>query len=250
MAISLKNLEKNTPKPPRVTIHGGPGIGKTTFGAMAESPVFIQTEDGLGTLDVPTFPLAKSFDDVLEALAALAEEDHKYKTVVIDSLDWLEPLIWTATCNRIGVSSIEAAGYGKGYTEALTEWRQFFDSVTYLRDEKAMTIIMIAHSQITRIEDPEHPAYDSHGLKLHKRAAALTDEYSDIIGFASLDKIVKTEDAGFNQKRTRAIDTGEHVLHLIGSAAFTAKNRYQMPAKIPLDYEQFENNLPKAKQGK
>ena len=47
------------------------GIGKSTFAAQAPSPVFIQTEDGLGMLDCAHFPLAASFDDVIGALAAL-----------------------------------------------------------------------------------------------------------------------------------------------------------------------------------
>src|SRR5690606_37239112 len=126
MAISLAALQRNTQKPPRIIIHGEPGVGKTTFAACAPAPVIIQTEDGLGNLDVEAFPLAASLEDVMGALTALYEEGHSYATLVVDSLDWLEPLIWQRVCRDHNVASIEALGYGKGYVEALGYWRTFF----------------------------------------------------------------------------------------------------------------------------
>ncbi len=98
MSISLASLAKNSPKAPRVIIYGEAGCGKTTFGACAPSPVFIQTEDGLGNLDATAFPLATSFDDVMAALQSLYTEDHAFQTLVVDSLDWLEPLVWAKVC--------------------------------------------------------------------------------------------------------------------------------------------------------
>jgi hypothetical protein len=242
--IDLKSISKNSPKPPRITIYGPAGIGKTTFASQAPSPIFIITEDGLGDLEVPKFPLATSFSEVLESLEVLGKENHEFKTVVIDSLDWLEPLVWEATCKRLGVPSIESPGYGKGYVECATEWREFFKYVTALRDFKNMTVVMLAHGSIVRVEDPIHPAYDTHTLKLHKRAAAIAEEFSDIVGFASHKTLIKTEEAGFGEKRNRAIATGERVLYLSGTASFTAKNRFSMPELVSLDWTEFEKYLP------
>ncbi|MCK9592822.1 MAG: ATP-binding protein [Methanoregula sp.] len=242
--ISLKDIQRASIKPPRIIVYGDAGIGKTTFAAGAPAPVVILTEDGLGVLDVPNFPLATSLDDVLEALQSLAEEEHDFKTVVVDSLDWLEPLIWNATCKRLGVSSIEAPGYGKGYVEASTEWRKFFSYVTALRDEKGMIIIMTAHSVIMHVEDPIHPAYDMHDMKLHKRGAAIAEEYSDIIGFCSLKTLLTSEDAGFGGKRTRAISTGERIINLSANPSYNAKNRYGMPETLPLVWSEFEQHIP------
>jgi hypothetical protein len=108
-----------------------------------------------------------------------------------------------------------------------------------------MNVILIAHGTIVRVEDPVHPAYDTHTLKLHKRAAAIAEEYSDIVGFAAHKTLIKTEEAGFGEKRNRALATGERVLYLSGTAAFTAKNRYSMPESVPLDWTEFEKYLPK-----
>ncbi|MCA9090577.1 MAG: AAA family ATPase, partial [Planctomycetaceae bacterium] len=72
----------------------------STFGAMAPQPVFIQTEDGLGNLDAARFPLAELFDDVMAAVLALYSEAHDFRTVVVDSADWLEQLIWKEVIRR------------------------------------------------------------------------------------------------------------------------------------------------------
>lgn len=247
MSISLASLAKNSPKPPRIIIHGDPGIGKTTFAVCAPAPVVIQTEDGLGNLDALAFPLATSFNDVLGALQSLYTEDHQFQTLVVDSLDWLEPLIWKHVCemwtdkkgNPQRLSSIEDAGYGKGYVEALGYWRQFYEGITALRDTRGMTIVMTAHSQIVKVEDPILAAYDSHDLKLHKRAAALAEEYADVILYAAVTTNTVSEDSGFNNKRIRATTTGERVMHTVGQPAFLAKNRYSLPTPLPLAWEAF-----------
>ena len=86
--------------PPRLMIHGTEGIGKSTTASQAPKPIFIQTEDGLGQIDCDSFPLAGSFGDVVKALSALYADKHDYQTVVIDSLDWLERLIWDDICRE------------------------------------------------------------------------------------------------------------------------------------------------------
>ena len=243
MAISLSSISKNSLKPPRIIIHGDPGCGKTTFGAMSSSPIFVQTEDGLGNLDATAFPLAKSFSEVMEALQSLYTEQHEFKTLVVDSLDWLENLVWSQVCTTHKVPSIESLGFGKGYVEALSLWRQFFEGVTALRDTRGMVIIMIAHSQTIKVEDPTLPSYDTKGLKLHKRAAAIAEEFADIILFATTQVSTITEDKGFNNKRTRATSSGERIMHTIGQPSFLAKNRYSLPSPLPLSWEALEEAL-------
>jgi len=161
MAVSLKSLQRGAvAKAPRMLIYGVAGIDKTTLAAGAPAPVVLQTEDGLGTLDVPAFPLAKTFGDVMDALQSLATEGHEFKTLIVDSLDWLEPLIYAHTCAANKWGSIEDPGYGKGYVAALAFWRDYIAGINYLRDEVGMTIVQLAHSQIRRFESPESEPYE------------------------------------------------------------------------------------------
>ena len=95
------------PSPPRFVIYGTEGIGKSTTASQAPKPIFIPTEDGLDQIDCASFPLATRFPEVETALELLINEAHNFETVVIDSLDWLERLIWDALCEQYGVTSIE-----------------------------------------------------------------------------------------------------------------------------------------------
>ena len=109
----LENIQTGREnKPPRIMVYGQEGVGKSTFGASAPAPVFIQTEDGLGEIDTCKFPLAQNIGDVIAELTALRDEEHNFRTVIIDSLDWLERLIFDEVCKEFGVCSIEKADGG------------------------------------------------------------------------------------------------------------------------------------------
>ena len=86
------------PMPPRILIYGTEGVGKSTFASAAPRPIFVQTEDGLAQIDCDKFPLAASFEDVRLALCELRTQQHDYETVVVDSADWLERMIWDKLC--------------------------------------------------------------------------------------------------------------------------------------------------------
>ncbi|MDP2355127.1 MAG: ATP-binding protein [Beijerinckiaceae bacterium] len=245
MAISLASLRTTTAlRPPRILVHGVAGIGKTTFAASADEPVVVMTEDGLGTLQVPHFPLATNFAEVSEALDALLTEQHSYRTVVVDSVDWLEPLIWAETARRNGWPSIESPGFGKGYAEALNVWREYIDKLNALRDQKGMAVIQIAHTDIKRFDSPEHEPYDRYVIKLQTRAAALLQEHSDVVLFANYRLSIAKAEVGFNKKVARALGSGERIIHTAERPAFLAKNRYALPDTLPLDWKAFVAAMP------
>lgn len=237
MAISLTSIQKGgSNKPPIITLHGGPGIGKSTLAASAPVPIFIRTEDGLGKLTTDAFPVANTWGEVLEAIGTLYQEKHDYRTVVVDSLSALEPLIWRQVAQDACKSNIEDLGYGKGYILALDYWAQFLAGITALRDQKGMMPVLIAHSDVIRYDSPEIEPYDRYQLKLHKRAFQLLYERSDIIGFANWrTHVIKTE-VGFQQKVSRGVSTGERLLHLVERPAYIAKNRYGLPDTLPLSW--------------
>ncbi|MEK7269859.1 MAG: ATP-binding protein [Planctomycetota bacterium] len=235
-------LKGRKPMPPRIVVYGTEGIGKSLFASNAPKPIFIQTEDGLGEIDCDKFPLAKSVDDVFAALEELKTAEHPYETVVIDSLDWLERLIWDAVCKEYRVSSIEKAdgGYQRGYVQALSYWRKVVDALTELRDVKGMAVLLIAHAKVEKFEDPESASYDRYSPRLHKHACALVTEWSDATLFATRKFRVEKEEKGFGQERTIAKevgkDGGERILRTVGSPACVAKNRFDLPAELPLSW--------------
>ena len=244
--ISLKSITRSTVKPPILVLHGTAGIGKTTFAANAPSPIFIRTEDGLGSLDADTFPVAQSWSDVMEALSALYQEQHDYKTVVIDSLSALEPLIWKQVAKDHNKNGIEDLGFGKGYVFAQDYWQQLLMGCAALRDEKGITPILIAHSEVSRFDSPEVEPYDRFQIRLHKRAMALVYERADVIGFCNWRTVIVKDEVGIGQKQSRGVSTGERLLHLVERPAYLAKNRYSLPETMPLDWATFSQALSTA----
>ncbi|HOA75234.1 MAG TPA: ATP-binding protein [Phycisphaerae bacterium] len=222
--------------PRRTLLYGVHGVGKSTFGSMAEAPIFIQTEDGLTDIDCQRLPLAGKYADVIAALGELYTEPHEYRTVVIDSVDWLERLIWAEVCQKRGVESIEDIGYGKGYVFALTNWREVLQGLDALRNERGMNVILLAHAQIERFANPETDTYDRYSPRLQKLASALVQEWCDEVLFTTYRIHTKTTNEGFDRKRVQGIGTGERIIRTTERPAHVAKNRLGLPDEFPLDY--------------
>ncbi len=237
MVALLNQIQRGVQgSPRRVTVYGTHGIGKSTFGAISDRPVFIQTEDGLGGINCEYFPLASHYSHVMNALAALYSEQHEYKTIVVDSLDWLERLIWTKVCEDRGVDSIEDIGYAKGYTFAVSHWRAFLAGLDALRNERGMSIILIAHAQIEKFSNPETDTYDRYSPRLHKQASALVQEWCDEVLFATYAVHTKSTDEGFGRKRIQGLGTGARILRTTERPSHVAKNRLGLPDVLPLDW--------------
>lgn len=236
--IDLGSIKKERKfRPPLVTIYGRPKIGKTTFVADAPDSLILAIEKGQDAIECSTVDINK-YEDVIEAITALHEQDHTFKAVGVDSADWLERLIWDKVARDHGVKNIEDIGYGKGYVFALNLWQEVLGGLESLRDNKGMGVILIAHDHVKRYDNPMTESYDRYELKLHAKAAALVSEWSDCLLFATNKVILRKEDAGFNKKLAKAKDAGR-VLYTVETPAYVAGNRFGLPDEIELNYNAF-----------
>jgi len=229
-------------KPPRMVIYGVHGIGKSSLACGAPNPIMIDVEGGADEIGVPRFPKAQSFSDIIDQVMVLIQEEHEYQTLIIDSADWAEKMIWDTTAQKLfakgmkGMSqpSIESVPYGKGYVEALSEWRYLLQGLDTLRVQRGMSIIMLAHTEVKRFDDPASDGYERYQIALHKTASALVQEWADAVLFYGWQVMVKQSDAGFNRTITKGRGTGARLLHTEERPSALAKNRYAMPDRIEI----------------
>lgn len=235
MSINLKSISSAKHKsPPRIFLYGTHGIGKSTFAASMPNPVFLQTEDGLSGLDVPSFPLATTSDEIFQAINSLYTEEHDFKTVVLDSADWLENIFVREIEDKYDAKDL---AYGKAAVFLADKWREMLAGLNALRNDKGMVVCILGHQNIKRFDSPETEGYDRFEPKLQARSSALVQEWSDVVFFASYKTIIKKEDVGFGKTNNRGISNGERILYTNERPAALAKNRYSMPDTLPMNWE-------------
>lgn len=225
-------------KPPRVLLYGVEKIGKSTFAAGAPSPVFLCAEDGTSELDVARFREPTCWEDVRYALDTLNRSEHDYKTVVLDTLDWLEPLCWREVCRKGGKGAIEDFDYGKGFVAALDHWRDFLADLDELRHKRGMAIVLLAHSWIKSFNNPAGENFDRYEMKLHAKTGALIKEWCDAVLFATYETFTHEK-----KGKVKGISSGARIIHTQRMATWDAGNRYDLPETLPLDWEAFADGM-------
>lgn len=221
--------------PMRTLIYGEAGIGKSTFASRAPAPLFVGSEDGTSELEVCRAPLVRTWGDIEATVKALTEQSHHFETVVIDTVDWAEPLCWAEVCREAGKQSIEQMPYGKGYVRAQELWLTLLRRLDAMRERRGVGVVLIGHAVVKPFRNPEGDDFDMFVLKTHERVAGLLREWSDAVLFARLERYTSKGDNG----RAKAVTTGARVIRTQSDGAFFAKNRYSLPPSLPLDWDDY-----------
>lgn len=222
-----------------------PGIGKSTWATKAPKAIVLPTEDGLRQIECRSFPLCHDFGQFRSYIAGLASSQHDFKTVVVDSADWLEKLIWKNVAKENGKDGIEDIGYGKGYQYAADCWNRMLDYIEIeLNIKKQMTVIFVAHSQVIKHQDPSTDSYDRYAPRLHKYADAMLREWCDDVLFVNRKVYTVEKQEGFNRTKTKATGGIERVMYTTERPSHLAKNRLQLPEEMPFEWSALAQYLP------
>ena len=220
-------------RPQKAVIYGPEGVGKSTLASQFPSPVFLDTEGGTHHLDVIRFGEITSWEGVTGAVAQLATEKHDFKTLIVDTADWLEKWLTEWICQKANKNSIEDFGYGKGYVILGEDFGKFLASLDGLL-RRGMHVVLLAHSMVRKFESPEQAGgYDRYELKLSKQVGPLVKEWADLLLFGNYVTRVAENENG----KKRGVGGKERVLHTSHAAAYDAKNRHGLAEKLPFTFE-------------
>jgi hypothetical protein len=245
----MKNVTTGKqPKPPTLVVYGTEKIGKSTFAAGAPDPIFLCVEDGTNELDVARFgPIPTTLAQVNGYLDQVLKDEHEHKTLVIDTADRLEKIFVSALLkdrptNDSGEAnlSLDDIPWGKGPSAVVDGyWLPFLARLEEIRRVRGMNIVILAHSTISKFNNPSGPDYDRFEMKCSKQARQLLKEWPSALLFANYVAVITKVEKGKNAKLKGIGDSRRRVLYTERRDAFDAGNRYGLPPEIDLSWDAF-----------
>ena len=216
--------------PPKIVLYGVEGIGKSTFGASLPDPFFISTEGGSDLFDVTRVEISHA-SQLEEVFTYLSQNLDKWKSLVIDSIDWLEYIIGAEIAKQNKADILENIKWNKGGVFLQRRMKSILSGPLEFFKKKGKFVLLIGHTEVQTFTDPElSDSYDRYSLKAHKKTQQLYKEWSDCLFFANYDKDL------INGK---AITQGKRLVWANHSASLDAKNRFSIPDGLELNFNNF-----------
>ena len=227
----MKIIKGKRIKPLAILLYGIHGIGKSTFALEAPNPIYVGSEEN-DELDVHRMPKVQVWDDIINQLKFLMTSEHEYKTLVIDTIDALEQVAQKAILKKAPGKTMATAfeGFGKAYIQMSDMFLDLRDNyIVPLRDKKGMNIIILAHAEKNKHEDPmTGTSYDNYSTTMHKRVKPIFEDWVSAIFFATWE-LLKTETSSGKE---RAIGDGTRIIYTEERPSHIAKNRFELPYEI------------------
>lgn len=225
--MDLKSLvSRPKSEAPAITIFGEGGTGKTLLASKFPAPIFIRAEDGFdvfsGAQAPHAMPVLVTGFEIYEQLEALLEQDHPFKTLVIDSITSLDKKFESEIVRRDPkAKSINQAGggYGAGHAAVAECHSRVKDLCDRLRTEKDMAIVFIGHVETENMDLPDEPNYMRYSMRIHKKSIGYYTDFVSLVGLLKLQTMV-------DQDTGKARSFGDRIMIVDKRASSITKNRY------------------------
>jgi len=218
-------IARPTPSAPKGIIYSPPGAGKTTFGATATDSIIIDCENGAGAIPCTRTPFLTTWAEISQWLTALEREEHPYRTMAIDSVDWLLRRLEESVSGSAGrldqTLNRSHGGYGNGRQVMKNHVYQILLPQLDRIVNRGIAVLLLAHARRTEITDVDGVTTEKTTPELPEDYLNVFVEWSDFVCLARMD------------------GEGRRVLVTRETPRALAKNRYGMPETIPFDWASF-----------
>lgn len=130
-----------------ILVYGRPKIGKSTLCSKFPNALFLAPEPGLNHLEVFKQPI-HNWSEFMLACKEIAEGSHEFKTIVIDTIDALIPLLVDYIQVENNVEYIGDLPMGKGWFLATQELKRVLNKLSMLD----YGLILVSHAKQEKIE--------------------------------------------------------------------------------------------------
>ena len=224
----MEVIKKATPTAPKLLLYGMAGVGKSSLAAKLDKPLFIDLEGGLNYLDVARTGTLDNYEKFFEIIVEIGRNPElykDYKTIVIDSVDWLVRLA-TEKAAGINLKNLDATlnksngGYGNGKQVLENEIRTHLLPFLARLNALGFGICFIAHTDQKILLDGDGNKIETITPKIDVNTMNVFVEWCDFVYYL--------------KKR----DDGERYLLLDSDGISLAKNRVGRTGEVKLkDYD-------------
>lgn len=207
-----------------ILVYGPPKIGKSTFAGRFPETLFFECEPGLNQLEVFKVP-TYTWEDFLAACKLVAGGGHRFKTIVIDTVDNAFKYCSDHVCGKHGIEYEGDMSHGKGWALVKNEWHRVLTRLAAL----PYGLILISHAQdkVIQTRTGEHTKTQP---SLPDRARGVVLGLVDMILYC--DSLARKDAAG-NLLVERIIRTKPHPTYEAGDRTG------RLPEQLPLDFDAF-----------
>lgn len=204
--------------------YGNPKVGKTTIASMFPDRLMVDLEGGQKLIDKDKIKISTwaEFKDLCNELV-IKKGEHKYKTIVIDTVDWLWNYCEQDVCERHSVQSLSDVGFGNGYKEA----KKSFLSVIQGLSKCGFGVVMITHAKERTIKK-KAVEFTIMGTTLSNQGENAVTATADFIFYCYKN------------------DVGERVMLTTASKYHLCGSRIEcFPDKMPMDFQMIKDCIEK-----
>lgn len=232
MSILNQVITGKKKKAMNIMLYGVHGIGKTTFGSSFPKPIYIGAEEN-DDIDSARLPTVKTWKQFVDQLKAIRDDDHDFKTLVVESLDMLQQVAEKDILSTAGGKGMATAfgGFGRAYEKLQSNFINVRDDYLKPIRNKGINIVILCHADKSKHEDPiTASSWDHYRPSLHKKVAPVFQDWVSAILFANY----KTYKAENEDGKIYAEGQGERVIYCEERPSHIAKNRFKLPYEMPL----------------
>jgi hypothetical protein len=199
-------------------------VHNSTFASRFPEAIFFECEPGLNHLEVFKVP-TYTWEDFLAACKLVAQGNHPFKTIVIDTADNAFKFCSEHVCGKHNIEYEGDMGHGKGWALVKNEWHRVLTRLASL----PYGLVLISHAQDKTIET-RTGEFTKTQPSLPDRARHVVLGLVDIILYCDA---VPRKDAAGNMIIDRVMRTKPHPTYEAGDRTG------RLPEQLPLDYDAF-----------